>query len=829
MKIRTKFVAGLLSLSILTLIVSISGVISLMSKNYDAEILNMSLKNAVSVGRLGVALQRIRINYHEEIIYITDEEHISVLLSKINEYKMIWRKEFDYLKANLQTNTAQKELQAIAEMYTNFETKAEQMAGYVLSGDALNAQKFLIVVSSSGIQLQEALDKLNAGIDAWSDSLQEAGEKKAASFIVTLIVISVLSLIAAIIIGLYLAGAIVNPITLMMALTKQVGETGNLTFTQEQWNKIRAVMGGKDEVSQSMSAFVKMLEHLVYYGQALERVAAGDLGITVKSLGEQDTMGQALTSMIAKLLQNIHEIENALEKAKSANRAKSNFLSSMSHEMRTPMNAIIGMTTIGLTAADRERKDYAFNEIKNASTHLLGVINDVLDMSKIEANKLEISPHEFNFEKMLQRVVNVINFRVTEKTQELLVVIDENIPNRLVGDEQRFAQVITNLLSNAVKFTPENGFIRLATHLLGEENSVCTVKIEVTDTGIGISPEQQTLLFTSFQQADNSISRNFGGTGLGLAISKRIVELMGGKIWIESEIGKGATFAFTVQLARGKTERPSLLEPGVNYSNLRVLVVDDDLEILRYFEEIVCKFGITCDVAASGEEAIAMLAANKVHDIYFVDWRMPGMNGIELTRQIRRRISQRSVVIMISSTEWGVIADDAKEVGVDRFLPKPLFPSAIVDCINECVGEVELHEMETMTNRDDIFAGRRMLLAEDMEINREIVLALLDPTGIEIEYVENGKEATRLFEEHPERYDIILMDVQMPVMDGLEASRYIRALENPHAKTVPIIAMTANVFREDKEKCLKAGMNDHVGKPMDWDEVLTTLWKYLKT
>jgi signal transduction histidine kinase/DNA-binding response OmpR family regulator len=828
MNIRTKFVARFLLFAILMLFVSMVGVISLMRMQSDAKILNASLKNASSVGRLGVALQSIRINYREGVIYITDKERIGVLLSKINEYKETWRKEFDYLKTYLQTNAAQEELRVIGEMYNDFETKANQMVGYMVDGDALHAREFLIVVSSPGIQLQEALDKLSAGIDMWSSSLQRAGERRTFTFIVTLIVFSVLSLIAAVIIGLYLAGAIANPITVMMELTKQVGETGNLTFEQEQWDKIRAVMGGKDEVSRSVAEFVKMLEQLVYYGQSLERVAAGDLGITVKALGEQDTMGQALTTMIDKLLQNIRDVENALEKAESANRAKSNFLSSMSHEMRTPMNAIIGMTTIGLAAADIERKNYAFSEIKNASTHLLGVINDVLDMSKIEANKLEISPYEFNFEKMLQRVVNVINFRVAEKRQELLVVIDENIPNRLVGDEQRLAQVIANLLSNAVKFTPEDGFIRLSTHLWGEDDDACTVKIEVKDTGIGISAEQQALLFTSFQQADNSISRNFGGTGLGLAISKRIVELMGGEIWIESEIGKGATFAFTVQLARGKADWPSLLEPGVNYSNLRVLVVDDDLEILRYFEDIVCKTGITCDVAASGEEAIALLTANKAHDIYFVDWRMPGMNGIELTRQIKQRISQRSVVIMISSTEWSVIADDAKAVGVDRFLPKPLFPSAIIDCINECVGEVELREVETLPNRENIFAGRCMLLAEDMEINREIVLALLEPTGIEVICAENGEEITRLFEENPERYDIILMDVQMPVMDGLEASRYIRALGHPRAKTVPIIAMTANVFREDKEKCLQAGMNDHVGKPLDWNEVLTTLWKYLR-
>jgi len=407
------------------------------------------------------------------------------------------------------------------------------------------------------------------------------------------------------------------------------------------------------------------------------------------------------------MLRNIRagavELEAALEKANSASRAKSSFLSNMSHEMRTPMNAIIGMTLIGKEARDIDKKDYAFEKIEDASTHLLGVINDILDMSKIEAGKFELSTVEFNIEKLLQKVINVVNFLVDEKHQNMTVTLDPRIPDNLNGDDQRLAQVITNLLTNAVKFTPENGSIRLDARLAGEENGLCTIDIKVKDTGIGISEEQQSRLFFSFEQAESSTSRKFGGTGLGLAISKHIVELMGGKIRLESKPGKGSTFAFTVLLKRSRKEENAENQP-------------------------------CADKANSGQS----------------------------------------------------------------------------------------------------FRGRRILLAEDIEINREIVLALLESTGIEIDCAINGSEAVRMFGERPESYDLILMDLQMPEMDGFEATRKIRAMEKEmktsgmeFPKGVPIIAMTANVFKEDIEKCLEVGMNDHIGKPLDFNEVLEKLKYYL--
>jgi PAS domain S-box-containing protein len=521
-------------------------------------------------------------------------------------------------------------------------------------------------------------------------------------------------------------------------------------------------------------------------------------------------------------------VEARLE-AEAASRAKSEFLANMSHEIRTPLNAIIGMTAIAKAASEVDRKDYCLGKIEGASAHLLGVISDILDMSKIEANKLELAPVEFSFEQMLQKAVNVINFRAEEKRQDLTVYIDKFIPANLIGDDQRLSQVITNLLSNAVKFTPEGGRVRLGAYLDGEKEGACVIQVSVSDTGIGISTEQQSRLFASFQQAESGTSRKYGGTGLGLAISKRIVEMMGGRIWVESEEGKGAVFVFTACLKRGTEEGKSFLKEGVNRKNLRVLAVDDDSKFLEYFREIVQRSDILCDTAPDGEEAVALIAENGAYDICFVDWNMPRINGIDLTRRIKEDGARNSVVIMISATEWHMIETEAKAAGVDRFLQKPLFPSAIVDCIGECMGVNNSAAPEnTQGGKTDTFAGHRILLVDDAAINREIVLALLETLEIGVECAENGAAAVKLFEAQPEKYDMIFMDVQMPEMDGYEATRRIRALDIPRAREIPIVAMTANVFREDVERCLEAGMNDHVGKPLNFGDVVFRLRKYLR-
>jgi len=385
----------------------------------------------------------------------------------------------------------------------------------------------------------------------------------------------------------------------------------------------------------------------------------------------------------------------------------------MSHEMRTPMNAIIGMTSIGKSTRDLSRKDYCFKKIETASQHLLGVINDVLDFSKIEANRFDLSYVEFEFEKMIQRVISIISFRADEMNQNLTVSIDKKIPQILIGDDQRLAQVITNLLSNAVKFTPENGNVKLDTRFVSEENGVYTIRITVTDTGIGISQENQSSLFDSFQQAESGTTRKFGGTGLGLAIAKNIDEMMGGNIEVESELGKGSVFSFTFKAKRGAKKENLATEKAPTWSEIGVNV-------------------------------------------------------------------------------------DAQNNKSDEF------------------------------NIDGIFKGRRIILAEDVELNREIATTLLKATEIHIDCAVNGAEAVEMFKKHSDDYDLILMDVQMPIMDGYEATRLIRESNHTKSKTIPIIAMTANVFVEDVEKCLKIGMNGHIGKPIEIEKLFDTLRKFLK-
>ena len=531
-------------------------------------------------------------------------------------------------------------------------------------------------------------------------------------------------------------------------------------------------------------------------------------------------------------------IRAALDKAEGASRAKTNFLSNMSHEIRTPMNAIIGMTAIGKSAAAIEKKDYAFEKIESASTHLLGIINDILEMSKIEAGKFELSMLEFSLEKLLQKAANVSLFRMDEKRQKFSVYFDKDIPHTLIGDDQRLTQVITNLLSNAVKFTPEEGSIRLSVHLEAAEDDLVTLRFSVKDTGIGISPEQQARLFSSFEQAESSTSRKFGGTGLGLAISKHIVELMNGKIWIESELGAGASFIFTIQAKRGEKKQESKLLADVDWSNIRVLSVDDDPDILEFFSSLAAGYNIKCDCASSGEQALQMISKDR-YDVFFIDWKMPGMDGIELSRRVKEVEADKSVIIMMSAAEWNAIESEAKQAGVNDFLSKPLFPSTIVDYINKYIGNVDVSStIKEIPREMPVFPGRHLLLAEDVEINREIVLTMLEPLELQIDCAENGAEAVGKFSEKPGFYDLVFMDLQMPEMDGFEATRRIRAFEAERQeknvqllgrpKGVPIIAMTANVFHEDIQKCLEAGMDDHIGKPLDFSEVIEKLKLYIK-
>lgn len=539
--------------------------------------------------------------------------------------------------------------------------------------------------------------------------------------------------------------------------------------------------------------------------------------------------GSMLMSNAIARNEMLHRLVLAREDALAGTRAKSAFLASMSHEMRTPMNAIIGMATIGRSATDEARKNYAFGKISDASIHLLGIINDVLDISKIESGKLELSPSEFVFEEMLQRVVNVTGGPFAEKEQSFLVRIDDAIPATLICDDQRFAQVITNLLSNAVKFTPQHGAIRLDARLLSEEKGICTIQIDVSDTGIGLNEEQQMRVFKSFEQAEGSTTRKYGGTGLGLSISKNLVELMGGEIWVKSEEGKGATFSFTVRAAVGSRRNIRALPDGPEWGNFSLLLVCGNAKVLEYFSGMMEKLGLESESASSGEEAVALMHERGGYDLFFVDWRIGDIDGVELARQIKDWDTDQKVVLLATPAEWDKLLANGKIVSADKILSKPILPSAITACIAECLApERQAEQDDTLEGGSgDDYSGRIILLAEDVEVNREILLALLEDTGVTIDCAENGAEAVSMFRENPGRYEMVFMDVQMPEMDGYEATRVIRAMEVSGAKEIPIVAMTANVFREDVEACRQAGMNDHVGKPLNLEEVLDKLRRYL--
>jgi signal transduction histidine kinase/CheY-like chemotaxis protein/HPt (histidine-containing phosphotransfer) domain-containing protein len=551
--------------------------------------------------------------------------------------------------------------------------------------------------------------------------------------------------------------------------------------------------------------------------------------LTLTSVADGDEiLGICFTYDLREIKKLTRQLEEALRNATAASEAKGVFLSSMSHEMRTPLNTIMGMASLGReNSNDIERKNYSLEKIEEASAHLLNIINDVLDMSKIEAGKLELVIADFSFESALKKSIGAISLRLEQKQQEFYVTVDGSIPQMLAGDEQRLSQVIINLLSNAVKFTPEGGCIRLNASLENEDpEGVCTLAVEVSDTGIGVTPEQKLRLFDAFEQAESGISRTFGGTGLGLTISKRIVEMMGGRIGVESEAGKGSAFRFSFKAARGGEDTQHLLSASVNWENVKILAVDDSPEILSYFTEILKRYKLSCDVAKNGLEALELIKEKGRYDVYFVDWKMPGMDGIELTRHIKEsNQDKKSVVIMISSTEWGLIHEGAAKAGVDKFLMKPLFASDIMDCMNACMGVGGSNApVQNKTSKFGELKGCRILLAEDVKINREILLGRMKFTEAEIDCAENGKEVLRMLDENPDKYDLIFMDVQMPEMDGLETTRRIRFAGNQ----IAIIAMTANVFKEDIDQCLASGMNDHVGKPLDLNIVMEKVRKYWK-